>query len=351
MQAPFFLRDFPSEAVLELLDQTVLGTNLPTAGTGGAKYKHLDTAEIISQLDNPLFLSIERNSKALSNITFCRRNNNWYIRYFAFAQHLQAQQKGREGKQSNGLLKKETERFFEEKLQEEVSCFYGYVDPNNEKSKWMCENFGFKQIGTLATQTFSRRTPKKATGFEILSADRRGIHKFKEIEKSLAHFKNHLFYTDYQAKRVKFAAIKDYKGNAIAFAKYQSAHWRIDALPGKSGKYLVNLIPYIPFVSSVFKPKNHRFIVAEAVVVKNNDPELLTQLFESILAHENYKLMLWWIDEREMLWQNCKTKIRWGLFHRLLKNPLVNVYARYQKTDLKEQAKTRLIYVSGMDLI
>lgn len=337
MQPPFFLREKPSDGVLKLLSETVLGTN-------GARYKHLNTDEIIQQLDEPMFLSLERKGKALSNITFCRRRGDWYIRYFAFANFAQASKKGKEAQQSNGILKQSVARFFDQKLQEEAQCFYGYIDPNNAKSRWMSENFGFKHIATLITQSFSRRKPKLHKGFEILTND-------AEIASCMTTYSEHLFYTDYHAKRVKFAAIRDEHDQIIAFAKYQKAHWRIDALPGKWGKTLVQVLPYVPVLSGIFNPKNHRFLVPEAVQVKDNNPDLLIALLESILAHENYKLMLWWMDERESLWQDNKKRVRWGIFHRLLKNPPVNVYARFEKTDYQALAKEQLIYVSGMDLI
>ena len=79
----FKLRLEATPALLELLNNTTLGTN-------GAKYRHLDTSKRILEADNPLFLSVERNDKVLGNITFCQRDNFWYIRYFAFSTYTQS---------------------------------------------------------------------------------------------------------------------------------------------------------------------------------------------------------------------------------------------------------------------
>ena len=68
----FQQRTYPTEAVIKLLESTTLGTN-------GAMYRHLDTRDRIKQADNPLFLSLERNEKVIGNITFCNRNDHWYI--------------------------------------------------------------------------------------------------------------------------------------------------------------------------------------------------------------------------------------------------------------------------------
>ena len=70
MNAPFYVRETASEAVKDLLLQTTLGTE-------GATYQHLNTDEILQQLDKPLFLSLERGNSALGIVTFCRRQKNW----------------------------------------------------------------------------------------------------------------------------------------------------------------------------------------------------------------------------------------------------------------------------------
>ena len=59
----FRFRKVANEAILELLESVTLGTN-------GAHYKHQDTSKRIGLIDNPLFLTIERNEKVIANVTF-----------------------------------------------------------------------------------------------------------------------------------------------------------------------------------------------------------------------------------------------------------------------------------------
>jgi hypothetical protein len=68
----FKIRKEATPALLELLNNTILGTN-------GAKYRHLDTTSRILEADNPLFLSLERRDKVIGNVTFCQRDNFCYI--------------------------------------------------------------------------------------------------------------------------------------------------------------------------------------------------------------------------------------------------------------------------------
>lgn len=113
--SPFFqLRETHTQGIIDLLEATTLGTN-------GAKYKHLNTAERIKEADSPLFLSLERNDKVMGNVTFCRREDHWYIRYFAFQSFLQGSESTKNNQKGNSRIKKELGSYFDSILNEESS--------------------------------------------------------------------------------------------------------------------------------------------------------------------------------------------------------------------------------------
>lgn len=156
----FKIRYEASPQLLDLLSKTTLGTN-------GAKYKHLDTRKRILEADDPLYLSLERKGRLIGNITLCRRGSMWYIRYFAFDSIFQTGSKQKSTGRSNSFLKREIGSFFDEVFEgahsvEKPDSFYAYIDPKNDRSKWMSTNFGFQTVGHLATQTFSRINPKSS---------------------------------------------------------------------------------------------------------------------------------------------------------------------------------------------
>ncbi len=332
IKAPFFFRNSWNKSILDLLQKTTLGTN-------GARYQHLNTSEIIDDLDNPLFLTLERNNSVLGNVTFCKREKNWYIRYFAFEQIFQAQNISHKTKKSN--LKTAINDFFEESLKSENDCFYAYIDPKNVRSKFMCENFGFQTIGKLKTHSFSRLKPKSVANLEE-------IVDLEEVQSLNSKFEKNLFYTNFHPKRTKIYALKNEHGEIICSARIQKARWRIESLPGKFGKTLVKIIPYIPILNKLLNPKDYRFLVPDMVFCKDNNPESLSKLFEGILAKEKYKLMLWWIDEKDKL-NHLDKKISWGIFKLFLGNPIVDVVAKFD--DSKKPKIEKTIFVSGIDLI
>ena len=275
----FKLREQYTQGILDLLDSTVLGTN-------GAHYRHLDTAEKIEECDMPLHLSMERNEKVLGNVTFCRRNRDWYVRYFAFSESSQSTGKHKSKSKTN-VLKSELNNFFEACLTEgydgrEVKSFYAYIDPKNEKSLWMSETFGFKTIAEVATQTFSRVRPKSSSRLERLT-DWTQVQELVEEK-----FGGYQYYFEAQTKKPPFYVLRDDNGEILAMAKTSLAKWEIKRLPGKFGGVLTKMIPFIPGLRKIIRPKNHTFIVPEAVFVKKNDTSILTELFEGILAKEKF---------------------------------------------------------------
>lgn len=335
----FKLREQATPELLRLLNSVTLGTN-------GAKYKHLNTDERILEADNPLHLSLERNEKILGNITFCRREEDWYIRYFAFDQGIQSGGvKKSRGK--SGFLKKELDAFFNQMLHGDslgkVDSFYAYIDPKNEKSLWMSENFGFEAKASIATQTFSRTKLKPKTSVTKALYWTEVAPIFRE------NFGDHNYYFEAQLAKGPFYGIKNASGEIIALAKTTNATWKIERLPGKLGGFLTKIIPYIPSLRKIVRPNNHQFVVPEAVFIKNNHPELLQELFEGILYHEKRNLILWWVDETNSLYTAVSEKLKWGLLHKIIGVHQVSLVIR--NSEENEYDNSKPVYTSGFDFV
>lgn len=335
----FKLHETATPELLRLLESVTLGTN-------GAKYRHLDTPERIHTADHPLHLSLERNDRVLGNITFCRREDAWYIRYFAFDTGVQGTAKRKSG--ANGFLKRELQTFFSEALEGsgdfgKTDAFYAYIDPNNEKSLWMSENFGFETIGHLATQTFSRVNTKKAARVERTD-------DWSELEPLFrSQFGSYQYYFEAHLNKGNYFVLRDANGEIQACAKITKANWKIERLPGKMGGFLTKAIPFVPFLRRVIRPNRHTFLVPEAVIARNNDPKLLNELFEGILSLEKEHLLIWWVDERDTLYLETKDGLRWGLLHKLIG---VNRVAIVERRAVESAAKeSQPVYTCGFDFV
>lgn len=327
---PFVLRAEYNQEILTLLKKTTLGTN-------GARYQHLNTAEIIADLDNPLFLSLERNKQVIGNCAFCQRGSNWYIRYFAFDSLFQSSG-SQNVKQKKSKLREQVSRFFDE-LVADKNRLYAYVDPKNSRSKNMCLSFGLKPIARLNTFSFSRLNPKNKVELEVITEK-------KDLEELLNRFRDYEFFTDFQPKRSKIVCYRNKAGQIEAAARIQQANWKVERLPGKIGALLLNTVTKLPFIKQILSKEHFDFVVADLVYATTS--ENLEQLFETILAQEKQKLLLWWVDEKDAM-TKYQAKINWGFFKYFLGKSHVEVVAKYTKQN--EPSQQKAVFVSGVDLI
>lgn len=313
----FELTESISPELVSLLEETTLGTN-------GAMYRHLDVRERISQTDNPLCFSLRRNDHLLANITFCKRDFGLYLRYFAFDKRFQSKGKARQTMQKSAL-KQEIEQVFQRVEKEhagKLHMCYAYIDARNARSKWMSEQFGFQTKAKLATQTFSRRFPKKSSR---LSRETPTQEHLTLIKSTYAHYTG---YFEHYMMQGEMHCLRSADGNLLALAKFTGVSWEISRLPGKWGGILVKALPYLPILRKMIQVKKHQFLVPELVCIVDQDAALLTELFSGVLSMEQRHTMLWWMDERDELYAKVKQKVRWGLLHQILGVSTVDVVVR-----------------------
>jgi hypothetical protein len=304
-------------------------------------YRHLDVPERIYQTDAPLSFSLRRNEQLLANITFCKRDFGLYLRYFAFDKRFQSAGKARQTMHKSAL-KQEIEGVFQRVSAEHpgnLDMCYAYIDARNARSKWMSEQFGFQTKAKLATQSFSRRYPKKSSRIskEVLTDEHSSLIKSK--------YEDHTAFFDHYLKQGEMHCLRSSDGNLLALAKFTNVTWEISRLPGKMGGILVKALPYIPILRKMIQVKKHQFLVPEAVCVADNDPKLLTEFLAGVLYMEQRHTMLWWMDERDELYVQVKEQVKWGILHQILGVSPVDVVIRGDFEPKKP------MYIAAFDMI
>jgi hypothetical protein len=338
----FTIRKEATPELLALLKKTVLGTN-------GACYQHLDTQTRIFEADNPLFVSLERDGQVQGNVTFCNRKSRWYVRYFAFSGQKQASKNVNRIAKSKSRLKNEIADFYDEVFEgnhgEAPDAFYAFIDPKNERSKWMAEQFGFRTEAQLITQSFSRKKPKVPENFKEITDQ-------ETIDKVLCEIKKtHAYFVEEHARRGPFFGLYNEENELIAFTKVTSVNWIIKRLPGMLGGLFTKLLPYTPGICKIIKPKKHQFLVPESVWVKDHDPRVLSMLFEGVLASQERNMILWWIDRRESLWRDTRNHMNWGIVHKMTPQAIVDVVVM-RKNPLKlDELRNKPVFVAGWDMV
>jgi len=340
VKAPFVIRENYNDEVLKLLKSVTLGSN-------GARYQHQRLEQRIQHIYKPLFLNLERNDKVLGNITLCRRPENWYVRYFAFDLGMQATSKQPRSKASNSGLKKRINEVFEsayELKDNKASLLYAYIDPRNERSLWMSQNFGFYTVAKIATQSFSRVKPK-----QHIKVNATKINDFirEQIKETYGNYP--FYFTHHTFNDDPFYTLT-INNEIVALAKTHSAEWKITRLPGKNGAFLKNIIPFVPGLRKVIRPNAHVFTVVDSVWCKDNNYALLEQLLEGILYEEKTNTIIWWVDQIEPLYVDVKDKINWGLFNKVNGVHEVDLVIRTRKGQSKN-IYNQPTYVTGFDFI
>lgn len=335
IQPPFSTHDSPSKETIDLLSSVTLGSN-------GARYRHIGIENRINQLHNPLYLNLTLRNKPIANVTFCKRQKDWYVRYFAFDQLFQSAPTKKQKSRGKGKLNQQLNDFFSNAIESEnePSLFYAYIDPRNDRSLWMSETFGFTSISKIATQTYSSLNPKN-----------RGVRKLKDkrMIKNLVNnqFGGRPFYHPYQTFNDSPFYVLEENGEIVAFAKSHKAEWVIEQLPGRRGKTLKNIIPFIPVVNKIIRPNAHQFSAIDSVWVKGNDPKYFESLAQGVLVEDNHKVLHWWVDQKEPLWNSLKDKVNWGLLHKINGVHLVNLVVRSKEKNELDKAA----YISAFDFI
>lgn len=339
----FELQEEHTPELLELLQSVSLGTN-------GTIYRHLNTAERLKQIDSPLHLCFKRREKLLANVTFCRRDEDWYVRYFAFDAVFQGKGKKSVSQASNSILKRELNIFFDDVLEgqfadynqgKEVNSFYAYVDPRNTKSLNLVEQFHFERDRTVVTQSFSRRRLKENANLCELT--------WEDISEHLALNQSKLSY--YHPETTRSGPIFGLKkeGRLVAYTKITLAEWEFERLPGKYGKFLFKALPFVPVLRKLLQVKNHKFIVPEAVWVEDNNPQLLEEFFKTLLAHYKRNVIMWWVDAENELYTQTKNQVSWGLLNSLL--GVHEVYLMSRKRAGNSSRNMAPAYICGIDFV
>ncbi len=338
----FKITEEPKPEIIDLLTSVTLGTT-------GVRYKHLDTHKRVKEVDNPTFFYLQPKDKVLGNMTLCRREDNWYIRYFAFRSALQRSTDTKTEDKSNSLVKREIESFFQSAMEgsfynTQVQSFYAYIDPKNDRSLWMSKNFGFHTIAQLCTQTFSRFYAKKTERFSIEDP----TCELQDLIRQ--NFGNHAFFFDAYLDKNPIGILKGENGEILAFCRVTMAHWRIESLGGPLGQVQAKLLPYIPIVNRLVNPKLHTFVVPDSVWVKEGNSQLLTELFENLIYSTKANMLIWWADQNESLYQKSKNKVNWGPMHKLMGVAPVSVVCRENGKETPKPL-TKPMYVVAIDAI
>jgi len=343
----------PPPELIELLANTVYGSN------EGTRYQHTGVSEKLARLNNPTFITIIKHNRLIGAVTFCQRNfetsgadiKGLYVRYFSFFEAFRSKTASKKPGRANGPIKQKVRAMMERGLDEQTNnkaVFYAYVELENERSRKICNDFGFSPVRKLSTLLFSRFFPKK----------RPDVFRVSEDEKPAVRQLLQGFYTNYNMYKSdrlftndNYFVIKDGE-DIVAGVQATPVRWIIRAMPGLSGKIIMNILPLLPFLSRLFNPKKHRFLACDQVFYKKGYEHLLDGLFESVCAITGHYSAIFWADSRSPLYQGLSTHCKLGIMNKLKKDIPGDIVVNYNNIPKQEQEmfSQKPAYICSFDL-
>ncbi|WP_146239211.1 hypothetical protein [Putridiphycobacter roseus] len=340
-------------AILDLLVNTKIGTN-------GAQYTHLHTPLKIGLLHQPHFFTIYRKEKAIVNFTICERPfyvqerliDTFYVRYFAFDKNFQTQSKANKKGKPSPFQQYFSKLLSTSNLQVAApaygpSLYWAIIDPENIRSLQVAERYQFESIAKIKTWAFSRIYLKKDKKVTRILA-----HEHDEVWACIQNFyrsysglsKVHLFEANHY-----FVYRED--GKIVAGIQANPVAWKIHSLPGKNGKKLVKILPYLPFISRLMHPNKFNFLATEGIFWLPNHADKVKKLLQGVLALQQCHTMMLWTDAKDERLNKQIAVCKPGLLQKFKADQEVDLWMKFNhiSPDLKSSIKNALQYISGFD--
>ena len=338
----------PGADVLEHLKTSVLGT------PGGLRYRHTQTRDKLQSLGETYFLLLRKSGRMLGSVGLCYRNTffsdksyvSWYVRYFAIKAPLKSA-KPDSGKllENSGrglsLLRQTTAPFLHrpgENLKNlpsgsEKSLVYAYIEKANFQSVQFSVQNEFETVRKFTTYIFNRFHPVKNKNVFKMQ-----VNEKEEVRNLLKDFySDHTLYTDQNLFfRDNYLVLK--KDNKIvAGIQANPDMWEIKEMGGKTGKFLVHIVPLIPGINRIFNFRKLKFIAADYLFWKPGCEKDIVKLFETACKINKTSILMVWSDTGSKVIKGLDKSTFQGFLGKMIKRFEVDIKIKFNGYEQKEK--------------
>lgn len=319
-------------------------------GSEGAIYQNMDTEKVFNAIPNPFLVAILEGDLIIATGVFCKTKINitddvfpcYYIRFFAASPKIRGK----------GITKKYTSRIME-LIAEEVSektIFFANIEKGNKASFNVVKNAGYDPMFTFNTIGFSRFFPQKVKEVIKISSNEEKVKVKKLLQDfyqgyAMVHFES-LFKND------NYQVIKK-NGEIVAGCQYYRVHWVISKMPGRSGMFILKVLPRLPFINRIFNPSKFEFIAFDSVYLKQGHEKELGRLFEHILRVENLHSGMLWLGSTSLLKKAIQQNMNLGILQYFVADSSVACMVRTENLTTNEKLKlsSAPVYAQALDFI
>lgn len=319
-------------------------------GSAGAVYERKNSNELIRLLKQPTLLTVQQGEEIQGTAVFCQTTPTvlgkpfrcFIIRYFAATPAIQGKK----------VIKYYAVKVMElvRDAEQEKTIYVGCIEKGNARSYRVVENAGYKTLGLLCVNAFSRFFPKAQSDISRVQTE---SEKTEVMNLLHQHYKKHvLVHFDYIFLRDNYFVIRE-RGEIVAGCQFHRVHWAINSMPGLMGKVIMNVLPNIPLINKLFNPKRFEFLAFEGIYFKPGHEKTLLRLFEGLLHQEKMNSALFWMAEDCPYRKTILDHGNSGLLHSFVKDSGVYIMTSYRNMndDEIELLKSGPLYASAFDYI
>jgi len=349
--------------VKEAIAKTILGN------PGGIQYRQRDALKKVKEIKPLHFFPLRKNGKLLLVMALAERityNENrayytYYVRYVSFNPAFTV--KSLTHSNSSQSLYRIGNSFMKEGMKKHAENFaftlkdsnadaskkiyYAYVEESNIRSLNFTEFF-FEKIRDFTIITYSNLFPhpdRRVLKIQVSDLDR----MTRILENEYLH--HSFFFLEKEKLLSDYYVLKE-NDEILTGVQARITNWKIEELPGITGKIIKNILPYVPLLSRFIKPGRFTFLTFDTMYCTNGNEHLIPLLFRAVCAILNVYAGMIYIDSKDPLCARIRNLRNMGFLNRVYKNAKGVLVTRFVNFTDKEKQEfiDHPVYISGYDL-
>jgi GNAT superfamily N-acetyltransferase len=315
-------------------------------GSGGVQYTMHNVAQTLERFKAPQFFSLTEKGQLVGVTTLNQKvvglGGTSYPAFYAYGIAVDAAKRGRG---FGTLLAEQRLRFGLSKVGDK-GLTYSYVEATNTSSLKTNLKAGSRSMGQYQVLVINRWRPRDEAGCQRPKAAR----KEQLVQLLSSQCENHALVDLDQSVDLDHYYTLEQGDEIVAGLQCQRHHLTLTALPGASGRMMVQILPHLPILGSLLPERNLHFLRFGNIYAQRGMEAAIFTLMEALLARHHLNFGMIYLDRRSPVYQRLKAAGRFGLFQALMDVP-VQVMACFKGFSESEIAANRdqALFISMMD--
>jgi hypothetical protein len=192
---------------------------------------------------------------------------------------------------------------------------FAYVEGTTEFSLRLSDQIGHSAEATMPLTLFTRLFPQDHASVDIMTRSQKG-NILAELERSYVEHE----LTDFPAAlNPEEFFVFSQNGTVVAGVQTEVLQWSVVSMPGILGRFMTNVLPYLPFSNRVLDLKRLRVLRLSNLFFSQGCEGAMYALLEACLRRHKSKVGFILLDERSPVLHRIMASGKMGLLSRAVK--------------------------------